>query len=476
MVAEIVFLIILSITFGFAILGRKHTPKNEAVLSDHRLNKWLVGLSAGATANSGFVVTGAVGLGYLYGYKWLLLPLGWFLGDLLFWKYFPGRLNAIGHRIKATSISDVLVNGLDEKYEFRLRAISTLLIIVCLCGYTTAQWLAGQKILAGAFKVSENSAVTVFALLVIAYSSIGGFKGSVYADTFQATIRIFGSTLALVTVAAIASEDLALFTANLHRGDVDPNFLSPLGDLSLMAALAFVCGYVFTSLGFGLGQPQITTRYLAGVSPAETDAAKWIYIAYVQFTWVSMTIFGILLRGVMPGIEDPEQGFGIFFQSYFPGLIAGIVIADIFAAMASTSNSLLVTMSQSLLSSFPGITKRLGKLGNIILITVLGIISLLVSLRIDASVVDVALTSVSLLAAGVAPAVMIKVLQWRHSGLSLLAAICSGFLIALLWIYVGWSKVISEAAPGILTGLAVNYIVIRIQFRRGYVSNERLVQ
>ena len=219
-----------------------------------------------------------MGLGYLYGFKWLLLPLGWFLGDLLFWRYFPARLNAIGHRIKASSISDVLVSGLDETYSVRLRAISTLLILVCLCGYTTVQWLAGQKILAGAFDVSENYAVAAFALLVIAYSSIGGFKGSVYADTFQSTIRLFGSTLALLTVAYIATEDLALFTANLAREGVDPNFLSPFGDLSLVAALAFVSGYVFTSLGFGLGQPQITTRYLAGASPGETGAAKWIYI------------------------------------------------------------------------------------------------------------------------------------------------------------------------------------------------------
>ncbi len=218
--------------------------------------------------------------------------------------------------------------------------------------------------------------------------------------------------MALGTVAAIAIQDLPNFTANLAHDSVDPNFLSPLGDLSLIAALAFVCGYVFTSLGFGLGQPQITTRYLAGASASETDAAKWIYIGYVQFTWVSMTVFGMLLRGVMPEIEDPEQGFGIFFQTYFPGLIAGVVIADIFATMASTSNSLLVTMSQSLVSAFPPLTRWLGKLKDIVLISVLGFITLVTSLRIEASVVDLALTSISLLAAGLAPAVIIKVFEW----------------------------------------------------------------
>jgi len=354
---------------------------------------------------------------------------------------------------------------MDEKYSHRLRTVSTLMILACLCGYTTVQWLAGQKILAGAFNVSENDAVTVFAVLVIAYSSIGGFKGSVYADTFQSIIRLVGSTLALVTVAYFANQDVALFTANLDREDVDPNFLSPLGDLSLVSAFAFVCGYAFASLGFGLGQPQITTRYLAGISPEETRAAKWIYIGYVQLTWVPMTIFGMLLRGVMPDIEDPEQGFGIFFQAYFPGLIAGIVIADIFAAMASTSNSLLVTMSQSIIGSFPTMTRWLGNLRDMVLISVLGITTLVISLLVDASVVDLALTSVALLAAGLAPAVIIKAFEWQHSGLSLMVTVFSGFSVAIAWIYTGWSESVSEAAPGILSGLLVNYIAIRIQFR-----------
>lgn len=51
-------------TFVAALLGRSHSKRVASpTLSDHRLNKWLVGLSAGATANSGFVVTAAVGLG-----------------------------------------------------------------------------------------------------------------------------------------------------------------------------------------------------------------------------------------------------------------------------------------------------------------------------------------------------------------------------------------------------------------------------
>ena len=63
-----------------------------------------VGLSAGATANSGFVVTGAVGLGYTMGAQWLVLPLAWLLGDVVFWSIFPNRINEVGRTASASTL------------------------------------------------------------------------------------------------------------------------------------------------------------------------------------------------------------------------------------------------------------------------------------------------------------------------------------------------------------------------------------
>lgn len=59
-----------------------------------------------------------------------------------------------------------------------------------------------------------------------------------------------------------------------------------------------------------------------------------------------MTLFGVLLRGVMPGISDPEAGLSVFFTSNLGPIVTGIV-ADIFATIAATSNSLLVAMVQA---------------------------------------------------------------------------------------------------------------------------------
>lgn len=73
----LIFLFTLAATFFVSFLGRAHARKlNSNALADQKLSKWLVGLSAGATGNSAFIVTGAVGLGYTLGMPSLLLPFG----------------------------------------------------------------------------------------------------------------------------------------------------------------------------------------------------------------------------------------------------------------------------------------------------------------------------------------------------------------------------------------------------------------
>src|ERR1700744_5218802 len=90
-----IFISTLAITFliAFATSARSKRSDKDDDLAGRHLNKWVVGLSAATTGNSGFIVTGAVGLGYVGGVHWLFLPLSWLLGDIVFWSIFPARLN-----------------------------------------------------------------------------------------------------------------------------------------------------------------------------------------------------------------------------------------------------------------------------------------------------------------------------------------------------------------------------------------------
>lgn len=462
--AEVVFLITLAATFWVSFLARRHARQaGDDALAGRKANRWLIGLSAGATANSGFIVTAGVGLGYAYGMQWMMLPLSWLLGDLVFWRFFPARINAFGHATHATTLSELITSGLHGKLANAISILCAVVILVCLAGYTSAQWLARQKFLSGAFQLPDYAALGLFALIIVAYSAIGGFRGSLYADTLQAVIRIVGTIIAIVAVVIAAMANPEVFAKNIEAAG--SNFLNPF-PTGALAGVGFVVGFAAAAMGFGLGQPQIITRYLAGSSPEETQAAKWIYISFVQGTWIAMTAFGMILRGVTPGLTDPEAGFGVFFQANVHAVITGIIAADVFATIAATSNSILIAMAQAvkhdlLLRIYPhrghGTT-----LAPIVL--VVGAITMIVSLIIEGTVLSLALSSVSLMGAGLAPAVIVKVLNLRHSSSSLAFGICVGLFSALAWKYTGLATYINEAGIGMACGLVANWL---LGFRSG---------
>lgn len=470
-VSVAIFIATILATFVVSILGGRHARQLEASgLASQKLNKWFVGLSAGATANSGFVVTGAVGLGYSQGMQWVLLPLAWLLGDVVFWTLFPGRLNAAGAAAKASTLTDLVVFRIRGPYRRALKLAIALIVLACLSGYVAAQWLAGQKFLRGAFDFGSGTSLTLFATLIVCYTAVGGFRGSVYADTLQALIRIAGTGIAFSAVVGAATSDWAVFQSRMQA--MGPEFLRIAPQGSILAVLGFVVGFAAAALGFGLGQPQMVTRYLAGKSPNETQAAWWIYLGFVQFTWIAMTLFGVTLRGVMPELSDPELGLSLFFRSSMGPVWTGLIVADIFATIAATSNSLLVAMSQTvefdLVGSIPrranddsGTARSRTKTRTWLITAVIGIATMGLSLVLNATVVSLALASVSLMGAALAPAVMIRVLGWRHTPSSLLASIFAGLGTATLWRFFGWPSALNEAAVGLAIGLAVNIVFSR---------------
>jgi sodium/proline symporter len=452
-----VFAATLLATLFVAYLGRQHDARRaRGGLANQGLNRWLIGLSAGATANSGFVVTAAVGLGYSYGVRWLLLPLAWLLGDIFFWIIFPHRINQAGASAQATTITDVLTSGLPQGPKRLLQRLVGVIILACLGGYVSAQWVAGEKFLGGAFGMSQLSALIAFAAVIIVYSALGGFRGSVYADTLQATIRIVGTAVAAIAIWVVATRDPATFAENIRTAGSD--FLSLMPDGYLLAA-GSTLGFAAAALGFGLGQPQIVTRYFAGATPKETQSAWWIYMLFVQSTWLVMTAFGVALRGVMPELADPETGLSVFHRTTTGPVITGIIAADIFATIAATSNSILVAMGQTitfdLLSGSKNPAVRNRDLWGPI--AAVGLITMAFSLVMHSTVLNLALSSVALMGAGLAPAMIVRVLGWRHTATSLIASVLVGLGVATLWRLVGLGGIVNEAAPGIAAGLLGNW-------------------
>ena len=463
--ASLVFALTLALTYGAALLARAQAkPGAEEDLAGRSLNRWLIGLSAGTTGNSGFIVTGAVGLGYAGGVHWLLLPLGWLVGDLVYWSVFPARLNRLARASGAVTVSELLAHGLSGRAAKLLSATVALVLIVFLGVYASAQWLAGEKFLSGVFQLSETTALVAFGLTIVAYSSLGGFRGSVYTDVVQAVIRLIGTGVALGAVIWFALRAPAAFARNIAAAG--PDFLTLFADGAIVPALGFIAGFAGAAVGFGLGQPQIVSRYFAGASPEETQAARWIYIGFLQSTWIAMTVFGIVLRGVMPGVEDPETGLSVFFVANMGAVLTGIIFADVFATIASTANGILVAIAQTLrrdlLAGVFGVQREFSLVAMTVLTFFIGVATIAASFVLPGNVFTLALEAVSKIGAGLAGPMMIKLFGWRHSASSLLAAILAGIGAAYAWTWLGYAGAFNEAGIGIACSLLMNWAVAAV--------------
>jgi Na+/proline symporter len=462
----IIFTIFCILLIIIGLIAAKKTSKedNDYYLANRSLGWFIVGISAAVTGNTGFIVTGAVGIGYKLGMSSLLLPLSWLLGDLIYWSVFPKKLNSISHRQNSSTITEFL--SLDLKDNKLLKIVATLIIGAIILFYTAAQWVAAGKIFSTFFDSSIFIGISLSALLVVIYSSVGGLKSSLWTDIVQAIFV----TILLFTIFITISPNYSNILDELKNID---GHLDLTYHYTLYPLVGFVLGWVFASVGFGLSQPQLLIRYFAAKNAKQVKKAKWVYIIFLQITWIGFTFFGVLLRGIIPNIiaEDREQGLAIFITENYSPIFVGILIAGMFATISSTADSFLISTSNSIKKDV--LSEKISYKVNAVLITFLvGLVSVIMAIYLsDSSVLKIAMTAVTYLGACIAPAMIIKLLNFKHSSNSLVLAIISGLLSALIWqYYFNFSKYVGNsfietlniAFVGICSSLVIHFIYTKL--------------
>ena len=187
---------------GIGVFAAKRSAPTDVdyLLGSRSFGTWFVGLSAGATGNSGFIMLGAVGMGYTMGLSGVVMGLAWFLGDLTFWSFFPEKFNRIGRDRNCNTVPELLSSGIPGKDGVVIRQLAGLLIVVLIGAYTAAQFSAAAKTLNVFFDLDMTVGIAVSALAILAYCTTGGLRASLWTDVVQAIIMI-GITTGMVAVA-----------------------------------------------------------------------------------------------------------------------------------------------------------------------------------------------------------------------------------------------------------------------------------
>lgn len=462
------FFVVVFLGVGAFAAKRSATTDVDYLLGSRSFGTWFVGLSAGATGNSGFIMLGAVGLGYTMGLSGVIMALSWFLGDLLFWSFFPEKFNRIARDRDCSTIPELLSSGVPGKGSVVIRQLAGLLIVVLIGAYTAAQFSAAAKTLNVFFDLNMNIGIIVSALAILAYCTTGGLRASLWTDVVQAIIML-GITTGMLTVAYVTAGGFSALQEGLNA--IDPALTKFTGTFTLWTLLAFVLGYASAGFGFGISQPQLLVRLLAGRSPEETRKAKWIYLLFIQYTWICMALFGMAARLLMPGIDDPEQALPLYaFQNFNPWLV-GVILAGIFSAIASTADSQVLVSSSSLaIDVAPGfyekMSARFGVRYQQAVTFIVGMLAALAAIFFSSNVFTLIIFALSTLASSLGPAMFNVILKRPTNTLAISSCMAAGLAVAVSWRVLGYNETLNESLPGFLAGLIVHDIVVRMSSRK----------
>ena len=153
-----------------------------------------------------------------------------------------------------------MIDFLKARYNSPAVAIlSAIAIIIFLFSAMTAQWVGGGRLIESLTGLEYTTALFIFAISVLVYVIIGGFRAVALTDAVQGVIMVVGTLILLVGVIIAGGGVPAIMQDLLNE---NPRLVTPFGaDGSLTAA--YVSSF-WILVGVGVvGLPQMAVRAMS---------------------------------------------------------------------------------------------------------------------------------------------------------------------------------------------------------------------
>ncbi|WP_111979464.1 sodium/proline symporter [Algibacillus agarilyticus] len=454
MLISFVGFLLLFTLIGLSSAWRSRGTKEDYYLASGSIKPWLVGLSAVATNNSGYMFIGVIGYTYATGLASIWLMIGWILGDFLASLYVHRRLLEATNAGQEISYSGVLSNWYGQKHSSLQRLIGIISLLFLLV-YAAAQLVAGGKALHVLLDWPLWSGAVGGAVLVSLYCFSGGIRASIWTDAAQSIVMI----VAMGTLLVIAFMNLGGVSSAIDQMQAVDGYMDWLPkDLvvpGVMGGVLFIVSWLVAGLSV-IGQPHIMVRFMTLNNTSNMKQAKAWYYLWFSLFYCMATGVGLLARIYLPDVAtfDAELALPTMAQALLPSVLVGLILAGIFAATISTADSLVLSCSAALTHDI--LPKKVEKTWVIKTTTVFVTgIALLIALMNNQSVFGMVIMAWSGLASAFSPLLLWLCLGKKPSQLASITAVIIGFAVALTWRWVELHAMVYEGLPGIIAGLVV---------------------
>ncbi|MDR0136742.1 sodium/pantothenate symporter [Metabacillus idriensis] len=313
----------------------------EYFLGGRQLGGFVLAMTMIATYGSASSFIGGPGVAYTRGLGWVLLSMAQLATGYFVLMVLGKKFAIMARQYKAITLIDFL----KERYKSSaVVIISAISIIVFLFSAMAAQWVGGARLIESLTGLSYTTALFIFAVSVLVYVIIGGFRAVALTDAVQGVIMFIG-TLVLLVATIIAGGGISNIMAELVAEN--PNLVSPYGAERDLTPLYVSSFWILVGVGV-VGLPQITVRAMSYKDSRSMHRAIMIGTAVIGFIMLGMHLIGVFARPILPGVEVGDQVMPMLTLKVLPPLLAGLVLAAPMAAIMSTVDSLLILVSSAI--------------------------------------------------------------------------------------------------------------------------------
>lgn len=453
LLAVIVVYLIMMVVIG-VYYSRKNENVSDFYLGGRKLGPIVTAMSAEASDMSSWLLMGLPGVAYLSGCAeagWTAIGLA--IGTYFNWLIVARRLRR--YTVKANN-SITLPEFFSNRYHDKshaLMAISALIIVIFFVPYTASGFAACGKLFSTLFGVPYLPAMIVSAVIIVAYTSLGGYLAASTTDLIQSIVM----SLALVIVVIFGIKTAGGLNTVLENANALDGFMtlfsshnpadgtsSSYSALSIVSTLAWGLGY--------FGMPHILLRFMGiedekKLKTSRRIATVWVVISMFVAIFIGIIGYSISKVGAIEVLEGSSQAETLIIKiamllsqhGVLAVIMAGLILAGILACTMSTADSQLLAASSSvshnLLSDCLGIkmSQKTSMLMARLTVLIIAVIAVILACNPNSSVFQIVSFAWAGFGAAFGPVVLFSLFWKRSNRNGALAGMIVGGVMVFVW-------------------------------------------
>ena len=341
--------VLLQFAIGIYV-SRSVSSEADYILAGRALGTGLVAFSVFASFFGAEAIVASAGAVYEHGLTGAMTdPFGYGAALLIVGVVFAAPLWRRG----LTTFADLFA----QRYGPGVEKLVVLMLLPGSLFWAAAQIRAFGQVLSANSTLELSTAITIAAVLVAAYSVVGGLLADSVTDVIQGIAVIAGLIVLTLVVARVDPQVIQPLATVGHEGPLAPS--SPIADASwlvqLEQTLIPICGTVVSV--------ELISRFL-GARTTKIAARGTIVGAGLYLLVGIMPVYlGVRGANILPGLSEPEQIVPRLAEVYLPGIMRIAFVGAIISAILSTVHSALhgpaAQLSHNImLPLYPNLTSR----------------------------------------------------------------------------------------------------------------------